>query len=272
MPSNKNTPSKEKNTAQLQSVTNALAILRLFEGGVTDLGVSEISRQLGISKATAFRLVSTLAAEGFLDQSPAHHKYYLSPIYLHLAQQVQHRILDRTNAVPYIQKLAETVQESVHLFEFFHLQAICIQEADGGRFSLSNIKTGSIMPLHSTASGKAMLALRKGSDTENFFRGKERFEQFTSNTITDPAALREDLEQIRVKGYAVEHEECIEGMSSLAVPIFNFLGDAIFALDISSATTRMKRNQDYYLAELQKTAAAISKTMGYTARRALAGN
>ncbi len=82
--------------------------------------------------------------------------------------------------------------------------------------------------------------------------------------------LQEDLELVRQRGYAEEHEECTEGVSSMAVPIFNYMGDVIAALSISVASAKMERNYLTYLSGLQKTADSISKHMGYTAKRALA--
>lgn len=258
-----------KSEARLQSVTKALAILRLFEGEVTDLGVSEIARRLGVSKATAFRLANTLLLEGFLDQSPNNQKYYLSPIYLHLAQRVDHRLSDRTDAVPYMLQLANEIEENVMLFEFFQLQAICVQKVEGGRFSFPGVKIGSLLPLHSSASGKAMLAFRSEEEIKRFFDTCS-FEAFTAHTISTQEMLQKDLELIRQKGYAEEHEECTEGVSSLAIPIFNYMGDVIAALSISVASARMERNYITYLSGLQKAADSISKHMGYTAKRALA--
>ncbi len=172
-----------RSEARLQSVTNALAILRLFEGEVTDLGVSEIARKLAISKATAFRLANTLLLEGFLDQSPINQKYYLSPIYLHLAQRVDHRLSDRTDAVPFMLQLANEIEENVMMFEFFQLQAICVQKVEGGRFPFPGVKIGSLLPLYSSAGGKAMLAFRCKEEIKQFFDTCS-FEPFTAHTIS----------------------------------------------------------------------------------------
>ena len=259
---------EEKKESRLQSVTNALSILRLYEGDVTDIGVSDIARQLGISKATAFRLANTLLLEGFLDQSPTSQKYYLSPIYLHLAQRVNYRLSDRTNAVPHMLQLANTISENVMLFEFFQLQVICVQKVEGGIIPFSGVEIGSLLPLYCSASGKAMLAFRCPDDVEVFFNTC-LFAPYTPHTIASPETLRNELARVRQQGYAEDHEECIEGVSSLAIPIFNYKNDVISALTISVAAVKMERNFDLYLSELQKTANLISARMGYTAKRAL---
>ena len=76
--------------AAIQSVQRAARLLKAFEVGPTQLGVTELSRRIGLHKSTVSRLLATLEREGFVERVPATEKYRLGAIVVRLAGQVTH--------------------------------------------------------------------------------------------------------------------------------------------------------------------------------------
>jgi DNA-binding IclR family transcriptional regulator len=106
-------------------------------------------------------------------------------------------------------------------------------------------------PLHCTALGKALLAF---GDLEL----PPTLEAFTPRTITDPDRLRQDLEQVRGQGYAVDDEEFDLGVRCIAVPVFDFRGKATGSIGISGPATRVTPER---LSELAASVVEIGKAL-----------
>ncbi len=87
-------------------------------------------------------------------------------------------------------------------------------------------------PLHCTALGKALLAFGD-------LQPQDDLQAFTVNTLTDPAKLRENLEQIRAQGYSVDDEEFDPGVRCIAVPVWDFRGKVVASMGISGPATRV---------------------------------
>src|SRR5262245_16444619 len=97
-----------------QSVDRALAILRAFEAGPSDLGVTELAARAGLSVSTAHRLVRALCAAGLLRQEPRTERYQLGPALVVLGRRAEDQ-LGYTRALPVLEELATTTGESVNL-------------------------------------------------------------------------------------------------------------------------------------------------------------
>jgi DNA-binding IclR family transcriptional regulator len=93
------------------------------------------------------------------------------------------------------------------------------------------------LPLHASGVGK-ILAAYLPKDELNQIIGKQRLDQFTDSTITDPIKLREELEVVRIRGYAVDHQEHLKGICCVAVPVKDRYGDGRIALSLSGPTDK----------------------------------
>lgn len=103
---------KEAKNGLVQSVSRAISILQCFER-TPELGVSEISRLLGLNKSTTFGLISTLEQHQFLEQNKESGKYRLGIELFRLGTKVKADLL--SIATPYLKNLADIYKETVHL-------------------------------------------------------------------------------------------------------------------------------------------------------------
>ncbi|MGI5966067.1 MULTISPECIES: IclR family transcriptional regulator [Anaerotruncus] len=246
----------------LQSVANALDILKLYSDSEPELGISEISKRMQIGKSTAFRLVSTLMYAGFLEQNPENSKYYLGTALLQLSRLVMNRMNIIRDAHPYLVKLSGKIGETVHLVVLNGYNAMFADKVKGTSIANMGSSIGVTIPAHGTASGKVLLSYKSDEEIEDYLL-HVKLEQYTLHSLTRPEQVREAIANARINGYAEDLEETEEGLRCLAVPIFNFNGNPAGSISISGASSRMERNWSVYLEEIRAAAAEISQKLGY---------
>lgn len=253
---------ESKSKSSLQSVSNALRVLKLFNDTDTQLGISEISRRMKIGKSTAFRLVTTLLNEGFLDQDKDSSKYYLGIELLYIGHLVQERITYLKEARPYLVSLSSSVNQTVHLLILNNGSAMFIDKVQGS--SLINMRSsiGMSMPAYKTAGGKILLAQKNDKELMEYIHSTKLLAS-TENTITDPKELETAIKKARSDGYAVDNEESEEGLSCVAVPIYGFQRQPVAAISISGIASKIMNNLPEYVTSLKQVSTEISKKIGY---------
>jgi IclR family acetate operon transcriptional repressor len=236
----------------LQSVRRALRALELISDG--ELGVTELGRKLGVHKATASRLVATLAE-----------KYRLGFGLIALAGAAMGgNDLVRT-ARPIVEDLAERTHETVNLGVVSGDAVVYIDQVTGTRSIVSVNWVGQRTPLHCTSNGKVLLASM--SEAERARLLKAALPRLTPKTITDQKVLRSQFSEIVARGYAQTMEELEEGLNAVAAPIRGMGGDVVAALSVSGPAFRMHGvDLPRFGRATAEAAAVISRRLGYVDR------
>lgn len=253
-------PKKRSSDSAIQSVQRAAAILRCFTKTDSDLGVTTISKELGLHKSTVSRLLSTLQREGYVEQNPETGKYRLGLTLVTLAGIVLDRIDLRTLAQPLLNQLAEATQETVNIAVLSGAECMNIGSAASPRPIQYVGRIGRRTPLHCTAAGKVLLAYIL-EDLHTLL--PETLPRFTQHTIVQRDILEDSLPEIRARGYAMSDQEHQEGLSAIAAPIFDHTGRVQAAVTVSGPTYRMGPEKIGAFADaVRATAAGISAQLG----------
>lgn len=253
----------------LQSVRRALRALELIsEHG--ELGVTELGRKLDVHKATASRLIATLAERGFVERDPISEKYRLGFGLISLAgAAVGGNDLVRA-ARPILDDLAERTHETVNLGVLSGESVVYIDQVTGTRSIVSVSWVGQRTPLHCTSNGKVLLAYATDAERERML--SMPLTRLTPRTITDLRKLRAQLAEVRARGYAQTLEELEEGLNAVAAPVRGMSGDVIAALSVSGPAFRMRAVDLPRFGKLTAEAAlAVSRRLGYVDRGVRAG-
>jgi DNA-binding IclR family transcriptional regulator len=253
----------------LQSVRRALRALELIsEHG--ELGVTELGRKLDVHKATASRLIATLAERGFVERDPISEKYRLGFGLISLAgAAVGGNDLVRA-ARPILDDLAERTHETVNLGVLSGESVVYIDQVTGTRSIVSVSWVGQRTPLHCTSNGKVLLAYATDAERERML--STPLTRLTPRTITDLRKLRAQLAEVRARGYAQTLEELEEGLNAVAAPVRGMSGDVIAALSVSGPAFRMRAVDLPRFGKLTADAAlAASRRLGYVDRGVRAG-
>lgn len=221
----------------IQSVSRAASILDCFSDN-RELGISQISDEMQLSKSTIYGLVNTLVVCGYLEQNNENKKYHLGIKLFQLGNLVKDRLNLRNEAKSYCEFLGNKYGFTAHIAALIDGKVIYIDKVDNSGSIIIYSQIGKEAPMHCTGVGKAILAYLPESFVESNLLNKELFE-YTPNTITTRESLLKELEDIRLKGYSMDKEEIEFGLQCVAAPIFNAKSEPIAAISISAPVGRM---------------------------------
>ncbi len=124
-----------------------------------------------------------------------------------------------------------------------------------------HLPPGTVLPPHCSASGKLLLAFKAPEERAKLLENLP-LEKFTHRTITDRDLLESELERIVSTGYAIDNEEYVLGVSCVAVPVRDAIGDVVAAIAVHAATARLPLNQAMeHIPKLKEASARISQTL-----------
>lgn len=251
-----------KKDHHLNSVKNAMKILKSFTTEEPEKTVKDLSENLGISKSAVSRLLSTMASEGLITKIGGTHRFRLGTSVLSLSGVLTSTLEIHQEATPVLKKLVEDTGETAHLsfLENYHTVYLHKIECSHPVQTLSYI--GKLNPLHCTSSGK-VLAANMSEDFIN--RLIERgLKPYGPNCITSPSTLLQELKKIRVRGYAIDIEEFLPGVSSISAPIRCHNGKVIAAVNNVGPIQRVNRETiPTIVKQVVNAGNEISKRMGY---------
>jgi DNA-binding IclR family transcriptional regulator len=237
----------------------------------SEMGVSELARELGLHKNNAFRLLATLELAGYIQQTPATELYHLGPRCLELGRAFARSHTLMSQARPILEELANEVGETAHLGVLSGREVVHLDGVLPDQLVLTSLRIGNRVDAHCTAIGKALLA---GEITNRSFRGSgagrgagldaatngtaadraidsrveaDFFEaeldgqlaRYTDATLDDAAKLMDDLRAVQLRGYAVDLEEFAPGLRCVASPIRDSSARVVAALSISGPSHRL---------------------------------
>ena len=237
---------EDKKIKNIQSVHRALDILEYLVASGGGKKLSEIAADCGLNKTTAFHLVKTLEARGYVEQSPDSLKYKYGGTLFQMATRVYQNIDLLSICTPCMEQLFDRYHETVGLYHYMKLddkmQSLCIQYIESTNPVKVSLSVGKWFPLHCTAVVKLYLS---ALDDENLNFELNR----TDLSEHEIKKLSAHLKQIREQRYCVECEEFENGITNIAVPIYKWSGRVLAAICISLPT---QRTTTELLAEISK--------------------
>lgn len=249
----------------VQSVDRAISILETLalQG---EMGVTELAAALGVHKSTAFRLAAALEHRGLIEQTRERGRYRLGFGLLRLAGTTGAQMDLTQQSRPVCLRLADEVGETVNIAVLDGASAVNVDQVLGPSSITTHNWVGQRTPLHATSSGKVLLAHLPADRLESLLAGG--LESYTPRTVTDPDALRRQLEQIRVEGYGYTVEELEPGLSAVAAPIRGQGGRVTAAVSASGPSFRLSEERIPAVAEsVRRAAAEISRLTGFLGPR-----
>jgi len=253
-----------------QSLERGLAILSSFHSAQPLLGVSDLSRVVGLSRSTTHRYVATLTSLGYLQQDAETRKYRLGPRVLDLGFSAINSMELRHICAPHLKALSDATGHTVNMAVLDGTDIVYIERcrAPGPREIDLNLHVGSRLPAYCTSMGKVLLAFLPPRELTQRLVGVQLARR-GPNTLTSRTALLAELERVRSAGIAVNNEELAYGLRSVAVPVMAANGTAVAAVNL--AAHRTMASLDDLVARIgplmQRTGAEISAQLGYRSAR-----
>lgn len=249
--------------AQVDSLRRGLEILQLFTPETPEITSVEAGKRLGCSQSTAYRLLQTLVAAGFVRQDPVTKRYSLSLTVVGLASTVLDSMRIRLEAIPEMERLSAVCDARANLAVLDRDAGIVIARVESPSMPRVYFQLGRRVPLHASGLGKVLLAHLPEEEQEAVLRRLD-LPRLTDRTITDRDALRAHLRQVRQQGFAVDQGEFIEDVRAVAVPIRDRTGRVVASLSVSGPVPHLTLERLEHLKdEIVRTAHVISHKLGY---------
>jgi DNA-binding IclR family transcriptional regulator len=245
----------------IRSVDKAMDIIEVLAAEPRGLPLTEIARKAGFRESTTHHLLATLKARGVAEQDKQSRAYRLGHRLVALVNQFMADRDLRSAGIGPIRELRDRSGETSYLTELQGQETVILIELIGHRsLQARRSKLSGESDLHATASGKALMAHADQESFESFL--SLPLTKFTLNTITDPEALRTEMETIRRQGYALDGEEHVVGVQCVAAPVFTGQGECVAVASVAYPTAAADRTEE--LVRLVTTAAGkISANLGY---------
>lgn len=237
------------------SVERALAILGFLDGARRGWNISEISRKLKIPKSSTHVLVLTLERQGYLKREPGSREYTLGLKLYGLGRGLMDNLALPSKALPAMEWLSERTGLTVHLAVLEMDQAMYIQKVEAPGLIRFDTYVGKRTNLHCTAVGKTLLAYTTWQRQQRFL-SRGSLARYTKNSITTVAALRQELQRIRGRGYAIDDQEEELQIRCIAAPVLNCVGELVAAVGITGTTGQVLKEDIERFARLTLQAAS----------------
>lgn len=202
--------------AHVESVARAVKIIEAL--AMSPAGLSETARRVGLPKSTVARLLSTLEATEAVERAEDGRMYRLGPMVQRLSAAAGGPAQLAAFAWPYLEELTAATGEAAGISIPDGYRVHYIDQTEATHPVQVRDWAGELIPMHLVPSGLVIMAHWPEEQTDRYLR--RDLEKTTSNSVTDPEAIRERLSRIREEGYVWVFEEFIEGINSVAAPVF----------------------------------------------------
>jgi len=247
--------------ATIQSLERALDVLDALARS-SGLTLTELAEDLGQSPATMHRVLSTLETRQVVETDAQTQAWHIGPMAFRLGSAFLRRSGVAERSRPAMRDLMQATGETSNLGierngEIMFVSQIETQEAIRAFFP-----PGTTSPMHASGIGKALLSCYSDAKLDRFLK-QTKLDRFTDKTISQAASLREDLDLVRMRGWAFDDEEKSNGMRCVAAPVFDLYGEAVAGLSVSGPTQRMTSDRIDRIGELVRDAALnVSRGLG----------
>jgi len=246
-----------------KSLDRALTVLLEIAGrGGRGMTLSECAAVLGYSKATTHRILQTLTRREFLRLDEERGTFTLGVSNLRLGIEFLESIDLRREALPMLRTLAEATGETAHLGRLSGTSVVYIEKVESSHAVRMYSRVGDTMPAYSTGIGKAVLAFLDDAEIERHL--PRTLEQRAVNTLTEHAALREELSRTRERGFSLDDIENEDGIRCTGAPVFDHTGRVQAGISVAGPATRMTLDRLHDLGpQVRAQADLVSSRLGY---------
>lgn len=244
-----------------QSVVTAMRVLEAVSDN-QPAGLSELSRDTDVPKATVLRMLRTLGELGWVSQSEANAgKWVLTNHAFAVASRGSSGSLIRDVAMGPLNALQLDTTETVHLAVPDRRSMVVIERLDTPHVLRAFLPLGSRVPMHASATGIAYLAAATDSYLSEYL--SDPLEAVTPQTVVDPESLRKVIVETQLRGFSINEQGLSTGITSIGVAVLGPGQTAAGSISISGPSSRITPGKfDEYGEAARGTAREISRALG----------
>ncbi|GAW92244.1 IclR family transcriptional regulator [Calderihabitans maritimus] len=218
-------------------IERAVTILKLLipQGGIKEWGASEIAYRSGIPVGTVHRILLELKKHGLVAQNDVTKKFRLGLLLMELGFIARENLSIMETAKPVLKNLMEKTKETAHLTIQDGYEGVLIDKIET-MYELRTVQPiGMRTPLTRGALKKAILAFLPSDEINDIIEKHEK--------AKNRPQIMSELEDIRLKGYAISFGEVTCGTAAIATPVFDFQGKVVASIGIMGPATRFTQEE-----------------------------
>ncbi len=251
-------------TSGILVLHKALDILETIRGSRSGITLADLARVLSIPKPTAYRILATLEARGYLARNQKS-GYQMTRKFFELQYKESDEQRLTQAALPVMEHLVDSCRETVNLGILDAGEVVVIGTVESPQAIRMSSKVGNRRYLHATALGKVLLSGLSDQEALRLIRIK-KLPRLTPNTLITQQSVLSEIRNVRRQGYAIDNEENEPGGRCLGAPILGPGERVVAALSISAPLFRMEMSRVRGLSnELAESCHEITKAMAFPA-------
>lgn len=219
----------------VQAFVRGLAVIRSFDAENSELTLSDVARRAGVTRAAAGRFLRTLQSLGYVRNDGR--SFALTPRVLELGYSYLSALSLPEVAQPHLEALSRDVGESASAAVLDGTEIVYVARVPVRRIMSVGITVGTRFPAAVTSMGRVLLAAASIDERDRILDAGPVTPR-TPRTLTDPAAVRQELDRVRTQGWARVDGELEPGLQSLAAPVHGRDGAVVAAINLSMASGR----------------------------------
>lgn len=224
----------------VRSFERGLRVIRSFGTDRPSMTLAEVARSTGLNRATARRLLMTLEELGYVRRRDD--RFQLTARVLDLGYAFLSSFGVPELALPFLEDLSEELHEASSVGVLDDTDVVYVARIPANRVMTVSIGLGSRFPAYRTSLGRALLASLPDDQVAELWQRSDRSNP-TPRTVTGLGQLRERLEEVRERGYALVDQELEPGVRSIAAPIHGASGATIAAMNVSTHVSRTPKSE-----------------------------
>jgi DNA-binding IclR family transcriptional regulator len=239
-----------------------LSILSLFDVDHREWTIDDMAAQTDLLRMTVYRMVRTLESASFLVRDPSTNRYRLGPATLAMTYVAEDHSELVNVARPFLEDLLRQTGESVTLALEADGAAVCVDMINTTRPFKRHTAPGRVIGDIASVHGKLFAAFKPPQERAKIIARSHR--RFTPQTVVDPKAIAEELDQIAESDVAYDFEGLFPGICAVGAPVRDQNGDVVASLSVVTPTGRFGPAERAHCADAVKTAAAsLSAYLGW---------
>lgn len=229
---------KHEDRYTVPALARGLQLLAQFTREERELSGAELSRRMGLPRASVFRMLFTLEQGGFLERTQDGVSYRLGLAVLRLGFEYLASMELTEHGRPVIEHLRDRCGYSAHIVVRDAREVVFIAKAAGHSALFHSVQVGARLPAHATVLGRLLLADLDMKGLQQLYP-EEPLPAYTPRTPTTLAQLKALIDEDRTKGHGVSMGGFETGISTIAAPVFNDRGAVVAAVSISVPAQRI---------------------------------
>ena len=257
-----NVQNGERTAAAVPAIERAIRVLQALAENGEGRGLSELSRQLGVSKSTLSGVLATLERHRLVERDAGSRAFRLGVGLLDLSAAVIGRLDVREVARPFLVELCDASGETAILHVRSGEESVILDRAEPDRELKVVAPVGRRLPPFAGSVAKALLAELPAAEAEAFVRARP-LPAFTPRSAAQPARYLKELARVRREGYALDDEEYLPGVRAASAVLRDRRGRAVGTLSVVGVGARVDSEHLHELgAQVAAAAAAASRRLG----------